>query len=315
MDYITLGRTGLKVSKVGLGCGGFSRLGQSYGASEESSINVVRSAIDIGINYIDTATSYKTEPIVGKALESTNREEVVVSSKFGIKPLLEGEAKAEEWVPQCVEASLERLQMDYIDVYHVHGVKESDVDVVHEKVIPQLLKAKEQGKIRFLAYSEAFGSDTSHEMFKAYADKDDFDVAMVGFNLINPSARRTVFLNLLEKKVGTEIMFAIRNALYQPDLFRKIIDELESEGKIDSAIFEGKDPVIYFFGNDDSDTMAEIAYRYAAYEPGADILLSGTGKVEHLKKNVNWILNGPLEESVKSRFDAVLEEIESVSGN
>ncbi len=68
MEYTTLGRTGLRVSVAGLGCGGFSRLGQSAGRSVEESVAVVRQGLDLGINFIDTAAGYHTEPIVGKAL-------------------------------------------------------------------------------------------------------------------------------------------------------------------------------------------------------------------------------------------------------
>ena len=69
MQYTTLGRTGLKVSVAGLGCGGHSRLGQKTGRTEQESIQVVRQALDLGINLIDTAEAYGTESIVGKAIQ------------------------------------------------------------------------------------------------------------------------------------------------------------------------------------------------------------------------------------------------------
>ncbi len=68
MAYTTLGRTGLRVSVAGLGCGGFSRLGQGQGSSVAHSIGVVRAALDAGVNFIDTAAQYGTEDIVGQAL-------------------------------------------------------------------------------------------------------------------------------------------------------------------------------------------------------------------------------------------------------
>ena len=68
MDYRTFGRTGLRVSVVGLGAGGPSKLGRNTGRSEEESIAVARRALELGINYIDTAENYGTEEIVGKAI-------------------------------------------------------------------------------------------------------------------------------------------------------------------------------------------------------------------------------------------------------
>ena len=81
MKYTTLGRTGLKASIVGLGCGGPSRIGQKQDKSEADSIRVVREALDAGINILDTAEAYGTESIVGKALRDVRREDVIVSTK------------------------------------------------------------------------------------------------------------------------------------------------------------------------------------------------------------------------------------------
>ncbi|MBN1460544.1 MAG: aldo/keto reductase, partial [Armatimonadetes bacterium] len=66
MDYTTLGRTGLRVSVMGLGAGGHSRLGQSYGNTEVESEEVVRRALDLGVNFFDTAEAYDTEEILGR---------------------------------------------------------------------------------------------------------------------------------------------------------------------------------------------------------------------------------------------------------
>ena len=81
MEYTTLGRSGLHVSIAGLGCGGHSRLGTKTGKSEQESIAVVRQALDLGINLIDTAEAYGTEAIVGKALQGVPRDQVVIATK------------------------------------------------------------------------------------------------------------------------------------------------------------------------------------------------------------------------------------------
>ena len=81
MQYTTLGRTGLKVSVAGLGCGGNSRIGMGAGLSEAESVALVRQALDLGVNLIDTAAAYGTEGLVGKAIKGRPRESVVISSK------------------------------------------------------------------------------------------------------------------------------------------------------------------------------------------------------------------------------------------
>src|SRR5579863_6092165 len=86
MDYTTLGRTGLRVSVAGLGCGGFSRLGLGTGGDEASAIGILREALDLGVNLFDTAAAYGTEPVLGKALRGVPRERVVICTKapFGV---------------------------------------------------------------------------------------------------------------------------------------------------------------------------------------------------------------------------------------
>ena len=120
MDYTTLGRTGLRVSVAGLGCGGFSRLGMSTGKTEAESVALVRLAIDSGINLIDTAANYRTEEIVGKAIAGVPRDKVVIGTKCSTE--LHGEQLSPAQIIESLEASLRRLGTDHVDVFHLHGV-------------------------------------------------------------------------------------------------------------------------------------------------------------------------------------------------
>src|SRR5215468_8598768 len=81
MDYKPLGKTGLTVSVAGLGCGGNSRLGLSRGASFDDCVAIVRTAIDLGVNFLDTAEAYGTEEIVGAAVRKHDRDKLVISTK------------------------------------------------------------------------------------------------------------------------------------------------------------------------------------------------------------------------------------------
>src|SRR5438876_4126732 len=93
MEYVTLGRTGLKVSVAGLGCGGFSRLGLGTGKSEGEAIALVRQAMDMGVNLLDTAAVYGTEAVVGQAIKSIPRDQVVIATKAWL-PRREGRSAA-----------------------------------------------------------------------------------------------------------------------------------------------------------------------------------------------------------------------------
>ncbi len=127
MEFAILGRTGLKASVVGLGCGGPSRIGQNQGISEADSVRVVREALGAGINIVDTAEAYRTEALVGKALCEARREEVIVSTKkstWGDVPLFKAA------IVQSLEASLKNLRTDYVDIYHLHAVLPKDYAAV-----------------------------------------------------------------------------------------------------------------------------------------------------------------------------------------
>ena len=84
MEYTTLGRTELKVSVAGLGCGGFSRLGLNTGGTEASAIAIIHAALDHGVNLLDTAAPYDTEGVVGKAIKTVPRDSVVIATKASV---------------------------------------------------------------------------------------------------------------------------------------------------------------------------------------------------------------------------------------
>src|SRR5215475_9515469 len=122
MQYTTLGKTNLKVSVAGLGCGGNSRVGLGAGLSEAQSVALVRAALDLGVNFIDTAMVYGTEGIVGKAIKGRTRDSIVVSTKshygsFDGKEVLPATA-----IVANLEASLRALGTPYVDIFHIHGL-------------------------------------------------------------------------------------------------------------------------------------------------------------------------------------------------
>jgi aryl-alcohol dehydrogenase-like predicted oxidoreductase len=160
-----LGRQGLEVSALGLGCMGMS---QSYGAADETeSIATIHRALDLGVMFFDTAEVYgpfTNEDLVGRALLG-RRQEVVIATKFGFR-IVEGKSAGvdsrPEHVREVAEASLSRLRTDYIDLFYQHRV---DPAVPIEDVVGAMADLVRQGKVRFLGLSEA-GEETIR---RAYA--------------------------------------------------------------------------------------------------------------------------------------------------
>jgi aryl-alcohol dehydrogenase-like predicted oxidoreductase len=167
LKTITLGKTGIPVSVIGLGCMGMSEF---YGAADEGeSLSTIHRAIDLGINFIDTADVYglgENEKLLGRAIED-RRGEIFLCSKFGIvrdpqtRALL-GVNGRPEYVKAACEASLNRLRVDYIDLYYQHRV---DAQVPIEETVGAMAELVREGKVRFLGLSEA----NAETLRRAYA--------------------------------------------------------------------------------------------------------------------------------------------------
>src|SRR5690348_6964230 len=243
MELIALGRSGIRVSRMGLGGGGHSRLGARTGRSRDESVALVRHAIELGINFIDTAESYNTEEILAQGVRDSGvrREQLMLSTKKGSPkdhPLTPAELRG------AIEASLRRLATDYIDVYHLHGLHLKQYDHAVTVLVPEMLKLKDEGKIRAIGVTEAFNSDRRHEMLRRAVHDDCWDVIMVGFNILNQSAREDVLAAAIEKNVGVLCMFAVRAALSQPPKLRETVKELIRSGEFDRAkVDDVEDPL------------------------------------------------------------------------
>jgi len=152
MEHRDLGRTGVKVSPLCLGTMMFGAWGN---ADHDDSVRIIHSALDAGINFVDTADVYsrgESEEIVGKALAGGRRENVVLATKvhgkMGDDPNQFGNSR--RWIVQAVENSLARLQTDWIDLYQIHR-PEQDTDI--DETLGALTDLVTQGKVRYIGSS------------------------------------------------------------------------------------------------------------------------------------------------------------------
>jgi len=152
MDYRTLGRTGVEVSPLCLGAMMFGDWGNK---DHDESVRIIHRALDAGINFIDTADVYsrgESETIVGKALAGGRRDDVVLATKvhgrMGDDPNQFGNSR--RWIVREVEASLKRLNTDWIDLYQIHR-PEPDTDI--DETLGALSDLVHQGKVRYIGSS------------------------------------------------------------------------------------------------------------------------------------------------------------------
>jgi aryl-alcohol dehydrogenase-like predicted oxidoreductase len=182
MQYTTLGKTGLKVSVAGLGCGGNSRIGLGTGLTEAQSVRLVREALDLGVNFLDTAAAYETEGVVGKAIKGRPRDSVVISTK--------SHATSGPAVLANLDNSLRQLDTDYVDIFHLHGLGPAAYDKAMAEIVPGLLREKEKGKLRHLAVSETGPRDPEHTMLARAVEEGIWEVFMLGFSMMHQNAKQ-----------------------------------------------------------------------------------------------------------------------------
>jgi aryl-alcohol dehydrogenase-like predicted oxidoreductase len=193
MRYKTLGKSGLSISIIGFGC-------MSIQAHDTAKDNLIKKAIDCGINFFDTADIYQNgenEIVIGKAVIHV-RDKILLATKVGNKPAKNGNGldwdASKEHIISSAEQSLKRLQTDYIDLYQLHGgMLEDNID----ETIEAFEKLKQQGKIRFYGISSI-----RPNVIREYVKRSNITSVMMQYSILDRRPEESCFDLLEQNNIG-----------------------------------------------------------------------------------------------------------------
>jgi L-galactose dehydrogenase len=292
MIYTLLGRTGFKVSKLGLGG---SPLGGDFGkTTDEVVTHVIDHALDLGVNFIDTAPLYgygESERRIGAALKG-KRESVYIATKA----VLRGEAYSYSNTINSVECSLRRLQTDYIDLIQLHEAEATTFEEAMNGTIAAFLKLKEQGTVR------AIGVNSGNiQILHPYLETGYFDTVQCWsrYMLIDYTAREELFPITAKLNVGVINGSVLGMGILsdEPATFLQAYPDLLNEAAKRVA-------QLSFLRKSDPKGLVEPAMRFSLTCPDIAVTLTGTTSMESLTKNASFCDGiGLTEQEEKILFD------------
>lgn len=200
MKYTTLKNTELKVSEIGLGTNAVGGHNLFQNLNEADCKDFVREALNNGVNFIDTADIYglgRSEELVGEVLKEFKRDDFVIATKGAQHWFEDGSVKADnrpEYLREAVEKSLQRLQLDYVDLYYLHF---PDNETPFAESIGELARLKEEGKIGAIGIS-----NVSIEQLKEANAHGDISVLQSPYNMLDRSAEAELLPYCVENNIS-----------------------------------------------------------------------------------------------------------------
>ena len=315
MEYTTLGDTGMEVSRLCLGCMSFgSSDWREWVLEDEESKEIIERAIDLGINFFDTANMYslgESERILGEALEEFDyREESVVATKV-YHQMREDDPNSQglsrKTIEQELEASLDRLGMDTIDLYQIHRW---DDETPIETTLRALDDAVRRGQVRYIGASSMWAHQFAEALYRSeHLGLERFVTMQNHYNLVYREEEREMLPLCAKEGVGVIPWSPLaRGFLARPH------EEIDAttRGETEKRMYEhpyregGGDEInerVAELAADKGVTMAQIALAWLLHNEWVDAPIIGTTSVEHLEQAVE-----ALEISLSASDIAYLEE-------
>jgi aryl-alcohol dehydrogenase-like predicted oxidoreductase len=292
MQMSTLGKTGMRVSRLGVG---LAEIGQLSIGEQATVSELLNAALDGGITFLDTAACYgNSEELVGRTV-AHRRHEYILATKAGhVTAGYSGQPWTRQTIRDSIERSLKRMQAEFLDLVQLHSC---DVETLEQgDVIQALLDAKKAGQTRFVGYS----GDGAAAMWAVQSGQ--FDTLQTSFNVADQGPRKELLPLAKEKGMGVIAKRPIANATWGArsalprETYHRRAEKMRSQGQIPGA---PGDPIL-------------LALGFTLAHDEVDVAIVGTSNPAHMKANIKLVetqLPLPAEtiEELHRRFGALGE--------
>ncbi len=305
MNYRTLGKTGLQVSELALG----GLFVSNYAVERDKGVEVIHRALELGVNYIDTAPGYlDSEAVIGEALRGVNQP-VIVSTKFGYEPK-PFEPQNKDFLWRSLEASLERLGRDQLDILMIHEPDReppnffdwwTDKENYTGPVLEVLQEAKERGLTRFIGV----GGTTPYPMARVLAT-GYYDVLLTAFQY--SLLWREAEWEVLPTAVGLGMGIVIGSPLQQGWLSARFDEEVATAPWLNLPRRKQLQ-ALYSYLDEINLPITEVALRFVISNPDISTVLMGAQSVEQVEQNVAAVEKGPLPAEVLAALREIYEMV------
>jgi len=298
MNYTNLGKTGLKVSRICLGCMSYGlKEEREWGLDEEQGRPFIKRALELGINFFDTANMYGTgrsEEVLGRALHDfTKRDEVVVATKvyFPMRSDVNGGGLSRKAIMTEIDHSLRRLGTDYVDLYQIHRW---DYDTPIEETLEALHDVVKSGKVRYIGASSMFAWQFCKALYLAdLHDWTRFVSMQPHYNLLNREEEREMLPLCLAEGIGVLPWSPLARGRLarawetQPSTVRGQTDEYGKKlysrtENLDKQVVDCLGEIAKARGI----SRAEIALAWLLHKPTVTAPIVGATKLHHLEEAV-----------------------------
>ncbi|OGX68328.1 MAG: oxidoreductase, partial [Paenibacillus sp. RIFOXYA1_FULL_44_5] len=280
------------VSEMGLGC-------MSLGTEEQTAIRLIDEALDLGINFLDTADLYdrgRNEEIVGKALKQ-KRSEVILATKVGNR-WTEGQDSwhwdaSKLYIKEAVKLSLKRLQTDYIDLYQLHG---GTMDDPIEETIEAFEELKQEGWIRHYGISSI-----RHNVIREYVKRSSIASVMMQYSIVDRRPEEEMLSLLSEHQISVIARGPVARGVLSAKWREKA-----TEGYLDYSSDELIRLAEQLSSMEEGRELLELALRYVLAEAAVAAAIPGASTIEQLQQNVRAVRGEALNQQA-------IEQIRSLS--